>query len=486
MRHRPTPTAARCAAVVALLTTPLVLAAPASAAPADTAPAAAAAGPAGTAPQADFNHDGYADIVATAPGGTVDGTAKAGYITVVYGSASGAATGKHQVISRATAGVPGSPSENGRFGDRTVARDLDGDGTGDLVVTGGGAPVVLWGSTDGKGGAGSLQGVGGRNLTAGDFNGDGHADLVADGDGSEGSDSSGLHVMYGPFTRAGAPARTADIDTGHLFPTEELAAGDLNGDGRDDLVSMHAFEERSESSELWKGGSGGLATTSTELPDAASATVGDVDKDGFGDLIYRPVPGGVVEDLPYDKGTIKVAYGSANGPGTRSTTITQDSAGVPGAGEEGDQFGYSLSAGDVNGDGYADVAVGVPYEDLTSASGAALKDAGSTVLLKGGKGGLTGTGAQSWHQNTAGVPGVAEAGDRFGQAVSLLDTDGNGKADLAAGAPGEDGTSPKDTGAVWSLRGAAGGLTTDGVVSYGPGAIGAPEAGAGLGSDFAR
>ncbi|WP_030254773.1 FG-GAP and VCBS repeat-containing protein [Streptomyces violens] len=486
MRHRPTPTAARCAAVAALLTTPLVLAAPASAAPADTAPAAAAAGPAGTAPQADFNHDGYADIVATAPGGTVDGTAKAGYITVVYGSASGAATGKHQVISRATAGVPGSPGDGVRFGDRTVARDLDGDGTGDLVVTGGGAPVVLWGSTDGKGGgAATLQGTDGGNLTAGDFNGDGHADLVADSDGDE-TESSGLHVMYGPFTRAGAPARTADILTGHLFRSEELTAGDLNGDGRDDLVSMHAFEEMSESSELWKGGSGGLATKSTELPDAASATVGDVDKDGFGDLIYRPVPGGVVEELPYDKGTVKVAYGSANGPGTRTTTITQDTAGVPGAGEEGDQFGYSLSAGDVNGDGYADVAVGVPYEDLTSASGAALKDAGSAVLLKGGKGGLTGTGAQAWHQNTAGVPGVAEAGDRFGEAVSLLDTDGDGKADLAAGAPGEDGAAPKDTGAVWSLRGATGGLTTDGVVSYGPGAVGAPEAGAGLGSDFAR
>ncbi|MER7400216.1 FG-GAP and VCBS repeat-containing protein [Streptomyces sp. NPDC000151] len=484
MRHRPTPTAARCAVVAALLTAPLVLAVPAQAAPADDKQAAAAKGPAGTAPQADFNHDGYADIVAGAPGGTVGGKAKAGYVTVVYGSASGAATGKHQVISRATAGVPGDPAENGRFGDDTTARDLDGDGTADLVVTGGGAPVVLWGSTDGKGGASSLPGTGGRNLTAGDFDGDGHQDLVADSQGD--GDSSGLHVMYGPFTRAGSPARTADIATGHLFLSEDLAAGDLNGDGRDDLVSMHAFEEMSESSELWKGGADGLATKPTHLPDAATATVGDVDKDGYGDLIYRPVPGGVVEDLPYDKGTVKVAYGSADGPGKRSTTLTQDSAGVPGAGEEGDQFGYSLSAGDVNGDGYADVAAGVPYEDLTSASGAALKDAGSTVLLKGGKGGLTGTGAQSFHQDTAGVPGVAEAGDRFGEAVSLLDTDGDGKADLAAGAPGEDGAAPKDTGAVWSLRGAAGGLTTDGVVSYGPGAIGGPEAGAGLGSDFAR
>ncbi|WP_052863551.1 FG-GAP-like repeat-containing protein [Streptomyces niger] len=486
MRHRSTPTAARCAVVAALLTAPLAVAVPASAAPADTAPATAAKGPAGTAPQADFNHDGYADIVAGAPDGTVGGKAKAGYVTVVYGSASGAATGKHQVISRATAGIPGDPAEGARFGSRTVARDLDGDGTSDLVVTGAGGPVVLWGSTDGKGGASSLPDIGGHNLTAGDFDGDGHTDLVGDANGSGDSDSSGLHVMYGPFTRAGAPARTADFDTGHLFPSEELVAGDLNGDGRDDLVSMHAFEEMSESSELWKGGADGLATKPTHLPDAASATVGDVDKDGYGDLVYRPVPGGVVEDLPYDKGTVKVAYGSADGPGKRTTTITQDTAGVPGAGEEGDQFGYSLSAGDVNGDGYADIAVGVPYEDLAAASGANLKDAGSIVLLKGGKGGLSGTGAQALNQTTTGVPGVAEAGDRFGQAVSLLDTDKDGKADLAAGAPGEDGTTLKDTGAVWALRGASGGLTTDGAVSYGPGAIGAPEAGSGLGSGFAR
>ncbi|POX41305.1 esterase [Streptomyces sp. Ru73] len=485
MRHRSTPTAARCAVVAALITAPLALAAPATAAPADAAAAAAAKGPAGTAPQADFNHDGYADIVAGAPEATVGGKAKAGYVTVVYGSASGAATGKHQVISLATPGVPGDPGENNRFGDRTVARDLDGDGTSDLAVNGGGKAYVLWGSTDGKGGAATLQGTDGGNLTAGDFDGDGHADLVSDTDG-DGTESSGLHVMYGPFTRAGAPARTADLLTDHLFRSSELVAGDLTGDGRDDLVSMHEFEERSESSELWKGGKDGLATTSTALPDAASATVGDVDKDGYGDLIYRPVPGGVVEDLPYDKGTVKVAYGSPDGPGKRTTTLTQDSAGVPGAGEEGDQFGYSLSAGDVNGDGYADVAVGVPYEDLTSASGANLKDAGSTVLLKGGKGGLTGTGAQSFHQDTAGVPGVAEAGDRFGEAVSLLDTDGDGKADLAAGAPGEDGTTPKNTGAVWALRGATTGLTTKGVVSYGPGALGGPEAGAALGSGFAR
>ena len=477
MRHRPRSTAARRIAVAALLASPLAVSGPVA-----TAADGEEAGP--TAVTADFNNDGYGDIVATAPHGTVAGKPGAGYVTVVHGSAKGADTAKRQVISQATAGVPGEPTEDGGFGYRTVARDLDGDGCDDLAIDTGYASevTVLWGSTDGKGGAATLPGIG-RNVTAGDFNGDGHTDLVSDAkDGEEPQ----LHVAYGPFTRAGQPASTGTINTGRTFNSVDLVAGDVTGDGKDDLVSFHAFEEMSEGSQLWRGTAEGLNSKATALPAAAAGTVGDVDNDGYGDLVFRPVPNGVVEDLPYDKGTVKVLYGAAGGPGTRSTTLTQDSAGVPGVGEEGDQFGYTLSAGDVNGDGYADVAVGIPFEDLTSSSGRALKDAGSTVLLKGGKGGLSGAGSQAFTQDTPGVPGVAEPGDRHGEALALLDTNGDGKADLTTGAPGEDGTTLKDTGAAWSLLGSPTGLTTTGAVSYGPGTLGGPESGAALGSGFPR
>ncbi|MGY0064899.1 FG-GAP-like repeat-containing protein [Streptomyces sp. LZ34] len=478
MRHRSLSSIVRCATVAALVTAPALLSAPAAGAAEPQA--ARGSSLAHVTPRADFDKDGYPDLVVSAPAATVGGKAKAGYVAVVYGSAAGADTARRQVISRATAGVPGDPAAGAWFGFRTVARDLDGDGYTDLAVQSSGSPVtVLWGSAGGLTGGTALPdstSTSRASLTGGDFNGDGHADLVAEGTGE-----SELRVLYGPFTRQGAAATANTLNTGRTFGPTDMIAGDINGDGSDDLVTTHAFEEMSEPSLYWKGGASGLGSAPTRIDHAAVGTIGDVDKDGYADLIIRTVPGNVVENLPYDHGTIKVLYGSAGGPGvTRTKVIDQNTAGVPGVNEDGDQFGYSLSAGDVNGDGYADVAVGIPYEDLDGG-----KDAGSTVQLYGAAGGLSGTGAQAFTQDTAGVPGAAEADDHFGAAVRLQDTDGDGKADLAAGAPDEDGTY-SSSGAAWVLRGGTGGLTTTGVVSFGPNALGAPEAGAELGRDFAR
>lgn len=486
MRLRSLSTVARCATVVALVTTPALLVAP-SAGAAEARTTAAA-----SAPRVDFNKDGYADLAVSAPTGTVGGQAKAGYVAVVYGSASGTDTAHRQIISQATEGVPGDPTASAYFGNHAVARDLDGDGYTDLAVQVGGKPAVtvLWGSANGLSGGTRLPEGDGDNfgygvIAGGDFNGDGHADLVDQvvvNKGSDWDESTGLRVRFGPFTREGEAAGSATVDTGKIDAPTSLTAGDINGDGKDELVSTHAFEERSEATLVWKGGTDGLEKTPIRLPDAATTTIGDVDKDGYGDLIVRTVPGGVVEDLPHDHGTLKVFYGTASGPSTtRTRTIDQNTAGVPGVNEYGDQFGYSLSAGDVNGDGYADVAVGIPEEDLEAGQA----DAGSVVQLYGGAGGLSGTGAQAFTQDTAGVPGVAEAGDHFGAAVQLADTNGDGMADLSVGAPDEDGAHTS-SGAAWVLRGKAAGLTTDGVVSFGPDTLGAPEAGASLGSAFQR
>ncbi|QLH26508.1 FG-GAP and VCBS repeat-containing protein [Streptomyces sp. Rer75] len=483
MRSRSLSAVARCATVVALVTTPVLLAAP-SAGAAEARTTAAA-----SAPRVDFNKDGYADLAVSAPTGTVDGKDKAGYVAVVYGSASGADTGHRQVVSQAAEGVPGDPAASARFGDTTVARDLDGDGYTDLAVQTGNKPAitVLWGSANGLTGgtelpAGDGDSFGYSAIAGGDFNGDGQADLVDTVTLNEGSDdeSAGLRVRFGPFTRDGKEAGSTVGDTGRFDVPTSLTAGDITGDGKDDLVSTHAFEEMSQSTLFFKGGA--ELAQPVHLTDAASAAIGDVDKDGRGDLVLRTVPGDVVENLPYDHGTLKVLYGTASGPSTtRTATIDQNTAGVPGVNEDGDQFGYSLSADDVNGDGYADVAVGIPYEDLEAGQ----KDAGSVVQLYGGSGGLSGTGAQAFTQDTAGVPGAAEAGDSFGAAVQHADTDGDGKSDLSVGAPGEDGVHTS-SGAAWALRGASAGLTTDGIVSFGPDGLGAPEAGAALGSGFPR
>ncbi|MEU3376232.1 FG-GAP repeat protein [Streptomyces caelestis] len=72
------------------------------------------------------------------------------------------------------------------------------------------------------------------------------------------------------------------------------------------------------------------------------------------------------------------------------------------------------------------------------------------------------------HPEHAGVPGTAETADRFGASVHLSDLDGDGKADLSVGSDGENHPS----GAVYSLRGSAPGVTTKNTISFGPGSLG--------------
>ncbi|MGP3985824.1 FG-GAP-like repeat-containing protein [Streptomyces sp. 3N207] len=444
----------------------------------DAAPAKAAA------PTADFDADGRADVVATAPEGSVGNKSAAGYITVVHGSDSGADTGHRQVINRDSANIPGDATASQRWGDRTAARDLDGDGASDLVV---GSPdsttglTVVWGAK----GKGLTEGVtlpkdkaDSHAFGAGDFNGDGNADLVTGAGGDE------MRMLYGPFTREGTPASTDEFTSGEDFGPDRIITGDVTGDGVDDVVTTHSMEESSHSSRFWKGTKDGLSTKPVEIDDAVDGTVGDVDNDGHGDLVIRTVPDGSVENLPNDHGTVKVLYGTESGPSTsRTTTLSQDSADVPGTNEDGDELGASLSAGDVNGDGYADIAAGVPGEDVgTDAAG---KDTGAIIQFYGAEGGLGGTGAKNYDQSTAGIPGATEGEDRFGSAVSLQDADGDGHDDLAIGAPGEDGTEEEpEAGAVWALPGTGDGLSTEGVVSYGPTTLGAPASNAGLGTSF--
>ena len=109
-----------------------------------------------------------------------------------------------------------------------------------------------------------------------------------------------------------------------------------------------------------------------------------------------------------------------------------------------DSFGYSLAVGDFDNDGYDDLAMGAPHEDI-----GAIRDAGSVNVVYGGHTRLsTEFGNQFWHQDTSGIRGVAEAKDYFAMALSAGDFNGDGTDDLAIGVPFEDFSGKTDAGVV--------------------------------------
>lgn len=135
----------------------------------------------------------------------------------------------------------------------------------------------------------------------------------------------------------------------------------------------------------------------------------------------------------------------------------QGTRGVKGALESGDRFGKSRTSGDFDADGFADLAIGIPREDIRRK-----KNAGAVQVLYGSPTGLTASGDQVWHQGTKGVPGTNERGDRFGSTLAVGDFDGDGYADLAIGTPREDSGDHSNAGRVVVLRGSPSGLTSIG------------------------
>lgn len=193
------------------------------------------------------------------------------------------------------------------------------------------------------------------------------------------------------------------------------------------------------------------STSSSATPDLAPSVPldADFDADGSPDVAFGS---GLTStgELTEDDGTVIIVYGSVGGLTPQRTQTWRE---TDFAGPITTSFGDALAAGDFDGDGFSDLAVGAadaPVDDVDD-------HAGFVRIIYGSRTGLRADRSQRWTQNSRGIAGRAEAHDGFGIALVAANFGHGGEHDLAIGVHGED----HDAGAVNVIYGSPTGLTAD-------------------------
>ena len=179
---------------------------------------------------------------------------------------------------------------------------------------------------------------------------------------------------------------------------------------------------------------------------AATPPGADFNGDGYSDLAAAgdrdPEDGSPV-------GVIRIRYGSKDGLTTANAQVwTEDTFGQ----KLGNQLGDTLATGDLDGDGYTDLAIGAPFAAVGAAT-----SAGMVRVVYGSSRGLNTTRTQLWSLDTPGVAGTAVSSAHFGRALTIADFGRGPAEDLAVGVPGQRGG-----GSVSVLYGSPTGLTPAG------------------------
>lgn len=466
---------------------------------------AGAAGPGGC----DFDGDGRDDLAVGAPLENVSGVTNAGAINVMYGTSGGLSAAGAEFLHRGSTSITDSLGANDSFGQNSTCGDFDNDGDDDLVVGLGaddvgavvdaGSVHVIYGSsgglsttdevihqdTPGIQGTAEASDQFGGSVAAGDFDNDSFDDLAIGTIGEDygaGSGAGTVTVIYGSSTGLGSDDQVWHQDSAGIKGTGEpddnfgntLGVGDFDGDGADDLTVGSLLEDVTIVSDA--GAINviyGSATGLTDLGDQAwsrdtdgiegstgvgdrwssAIGVGDFNGDGRDDIAVGAPQANVGDES--GAGSVNVIYGSATGlTDVGDQVFDQDTIGIGGIANSDDLLGLSLAGGDFDNDDNDDLAIAVPLEDLDIRA-----NVGMVLVIYGSGSGLTASRDETWHQDIAGIKGVAETFDFFGYPMNSGDFNGDGRDDLVAGVTSEDLGSTSNTGAVAVLYGSAAGVS---------------------------
>lgn len=408
----------------------------------------------------DVNGDGLSDVIVGVRGYS-NGQLNEGRVLGFYGRTGPLfTTPSWQVESDQVGALMG--------GSVASAGDVNGDGYSDVLVgaasfdgfvsdegrvslfhggPAGLAATAAW-STNGQ----AVSSFGASVASAGDVNGDGFSDVVIGAsEHDNGATDEGRAVVFLGFASGLGPGTSWSVSgtqASALLGSSVASAGDVNADGYSDVIVGAPQFDRGGTDEgavfIYFGSPTGVtsSTPSVTLEGTQAsaffgysvASAGDVNGDGFGDVII----GAFGYDNPeLNEGRAFVYLGDAVSPlGLPPWTVESNQA--------GSNFGISVaSAGDVNGDGYSDVIVGAPVFDVL------LTDEGAAFVYLGSATGLT---PQAWRTSSNQMQAY------FGTSVaSAGDVNGDGFSDVIVGAPAYS-NSQTNEGRVTIYAGSAMGL----------------------------